>query len=63
MIDFVIQNWKWMTVVAVVLLFLFGLAAGGNSAIPSAESLKNWSIQEAVFYGCLLIAFAIFIKG
>lgn len=61
--EFIIEHWRWIALGAAILgvlgLFVFGV----SSAIPSSDALKEWSIQEAIFYGCLVIAFAIFVKA
>ncbi len=61
--EFIIGYWRWIALGAAILgilgLFVFGV----SSAIPSSEALKEWSIQESIFYGCLVIAFAIFVKA
>lgn len=59
--EFILSNWKWIAFGAVVLVFIISVGVGVNSAIPSSEALKAWSMQEAVFYGCCVIAFAIFV--
>jgi len=31
--------------------------------LPNGDAIREWSISEAIFYGCLAISVAIFLRG
>ncbi len=58
-----LANYKVWVVIAVVIAVSIAVGIGGTKLIPSATELKNWSMQEAIFYGFLVLSFATFIKS
>lgn len=59
--EWIIEHWKLLAGIIVVLGVLIAVVVGVSSSIPSSEALKEWSIQEAIFYGFCVLAFATFI--
>jgi len=65
--QWIIEHWKLLAVSVAVLgvliisvgTFCFSL----KNAIPLPETLKQWSIQEAIFYGFCVLAFVTLLKG
>lgn len=60
--SWIIEHWRLLLVGSAVLGLLVFLSVGMSKAIPSGETVSAWSIQEAIFYGCLCIAFSIFVS-
>ena len=57
-------NWTITGIVAAVVIVAI-LIAWGVSEFDTAEfseKVKTWTVQEAVFYGCCVIAFATFVR-
>lgn len=61
--DFMIEHWKWIAVIGGVLALIIIAAFSITATIPTSETIKGWTVQEAIAYGSALIAFAIFIRG
>ena len=56
--EWLVEN-KMLIVFTVGVVALIGLViytVAGN--VPDSEMIKNWSIQEAIFYGFGMLAFA-----
>lgn len=64
--EWVTENWKIIAAVAggiaLVGLFAVMLYGIGSGKVFSESPVKDWTISEAIFYGCALIAFATFIS-
>lgn len=59
--EFLTEYNGWLILCAVLLaMFLVGMAI--VKAIPKPKVLKEWSMQEAVFYGFLCLSFATLIS-
>lgn len=57
----VIKHWKFLAIGVVVSAIFIAFGVSLTNAIPISEALSQWSIQEAVFYGFCVLAFATFI--
>ena len=56
--EFITEHWKAIAIGVVVLTVLVALGIGASKSIPEASEVATWSIQEAIFYGFCVLAFA-----
>ena len=56
MIDFIIEHWKLCLTLLAICLVLFIVAA--VNVYPDNSVVKDWTIQEAIFYGFTVLALA-----
>lgn len=56
--DWIIEHWRILAGIAAFIVVLLFFVWGVSSAWPETQTIKDWSISQAIFYGFCVLAVA-----
>jgi uncharacterized membrane-anchored protein YhcB (DUF1043 family) len=56
--EWLFEHWRAVIIGTIVLVVVGASIFGLSTLIPDSATVKSWSVQESIFYGFLVLAFA-----